>query len=74
MRRVALETRKRGCARGISENVGVAACMIVKGTGGVGNAQIHARIVAMSARGRIVVLGEIVERKGNPVQGCQRNE
>jgi len=38
--------------------------MIVEGMGGVGDAPFHARIAAMSARGRIVVLGEIVERGG----------
>jgi hypothetical protein len=48
--------------------------MIVEGTGGVGGVPIHAGIVVMSAvmsaRGRTVVLGEIVERGGNYVQGC----
>ena len=59
-----------GRANGINGNVGVAACTIVEGKGGVGSAPIHARIVAMSVRGRIVVPGEIVERGGNHVQGC----
>jgi hypothetical protein len=58
------------CTNGINGNVGIAACMIVEGMGGVGDAPFHARIAAMSARGRIVVLGEIVERGGNYVQGC----
>ena len=61
---------KKGRANGTSGNVGVAACMIVEGKGGVGNVPIRAKIVATSARGRTVVPGEIVERGGNNVQGC----
>jgi hypothetical protein len=65
-----IATEKRGRANGKNENVGVAVCMIVEGKGGAGNVPIHARIAAMSARGRIVVPGEIVEKGGSYVQGC----
>ena len=61
---------KRGRANSINGNAGVAACMIVEGKGGVGSIPIHARTAVMSARGRTVVLGEIIERGGNYVQGC----
>jgi hypothetical protein len=50
---------------GVNGNVGVAAYMIVEGMGGGGYTLMYARIAVMSARERIVVLGEIVERGGN---------
>jgi hypothetical protein len=71
-----MENLKRGCASDVNRNVqvGVAAYTIVEGMGGVGYALIHARIGVMSARERIVVLGEIVKRGGNNVQGCQHRD
>ena len=63
----------RDPASGVNGNVGVVGCMIVEGTEGVGYVPIHARIVATSARERTVVPGEIVEREGKPVQGCQHS-
>jgi hypothetical protein len=68
-----ITTEKRGHTNGINKNVGVAtvvACIIVEGKRGVGNVPIHARIAAMSARGRMVVPGEIVKKGGSYVQGC----
>ena len=58
------KVEKRGCVSRVNKNVGIVICMLDErtGTGGVGNVPIHARIAAMSARGKIVVLGKIVER------------
>ena len=65
---------KRESANGVNGYVGVVGCAIVEGMGGVGNVPIHARIVVTSARVKIVVLGEIVEREQKPVQECQHND
>ena len=71
-----LTMKKRGCASGVNGNVGVAACMIVRGTGEVGDVTIRVRIAAMWVRDKTVALGGIVEREENCVQGlrCQRND
>ena len=55
---------KRGCVSRILVYKSVVICMLDErtGPGGVGNVPIHARIAVMSARGKIVILGEIVER------------
>ena len=61
---MAMEMREP--ASGVNRNVGVVGRKIVEGTG--------VAYVATSARVRIVVPGEIVEREGKPVQGCQQND
>jgi hypothetical protein len=61
-------------ASGVNGNVGVVACTIVEGKGGVEYVRTHAKIVATTVRVRVVVPGEIVEREGKPVPRCQHND